>query len=250
MHIIENLSNNKIKEITKLHQKKYRDEYSLFIAEGEKAFNELINEKIEIKEIIKSPKIQIPDGEYTVYNADESIMKKLSTTSSPCEIIAVAKKKAYNINVFKTRNNLILIEEISDPGNLGTIIRSCAAFGVEGIILCGDCVEIYSPKVIRSSAGNFFKVPIIQIKDKEELKKHFSEYKFISTSLSNSNNISINECAKLQKRIIMFGSEANGLSEKLTKFADKNIKIKMDNNVDSLNLAVSASIILYCLKNQ
>ena len=166
MPYINSISNNRIKEILKLHQKKYRDELGLFIVEGFKAVEELIENNIDIKEIYA---IKAFDTEkYTVKIIDESIMKKISTTSSTCEILAVAKKKEYNINDFIKKNKLILLDSISDPGNLGTIIRSASAFGIDGIILYKDCVDMYSSKVIRSAAGNFFKIPIIIIKNTEE----------------------------------------------------------------------------------
>ena len=243
MPYINSISNNRIKEILKLHQKKYRDELGLFIVEGFKAIEELIENNIYIKEIYT---IKAFDTEkYTVKIIDESTMKKISTTSSTCEILAVAKKKEYNINDFIKRNKLILLDSISDPGNLGTIIRSASAFGIDGIILYKDCVDMYSSKVIRSAAGNFFKIPIITIKDTEEIKNNFKDFDKIATALYKKNTNSIEECKNIKKYIIMFGSEANGLSSELIKLANKNIILKMDNNVESLNLSVSASIIMY-----
>ncbi len=245
MSSINSISNNRIKEIVKLHQKKYRDELGLFIVEGIKAVEELIENNIDIKEIYA---IKAFDTEkYTVKIIDESIMKKISTTSSTCEILAVAKKKEYKINDYIKKNKLILLDSISDPGNLGTIIRSASAFGIEGIILYKDCVDMYSSKVIRSAAGNFFKIPIIIIKNTEEIKNKFKDFNKIATALYEKNTNSIEECKNIKKYIIMFGSEANGLSNELINIADKNIILKMNNNVESLNLSVSASIIMYNL---
>ena len=240
MHPIEKLSNNKIKEIQKLHQKKYRDEMSLFIVEGEKALEELINSDIEIvsvystKENVKSSIL-----------ISESDMKKISTTASVCEVLAIAKQKTRCFEDIKNAKKLILLDSISDPGNLGTIIRSSAAFDVDAIILFGNCVELYSPKVIRSCTGNFFKTPVVSVKSVNELNKYFNQHIKVATALSKENNISIKDCAKLDKYIVMFGAEANGLNPELIKIADKNIRLKMSKNVESLNLSVSASIILY-----
>ncbi len=242
---VNTISNNKIKEIVKLHQKKYREETGLFIAEGYKILEELININAEIKEIYTLKEIKINTKSLPVQIIDEAIMKKISTTDTPCEVLTVAKIINHKIGEFKNSNKILLLENISDPGNLGTIIRSSAAFGIQGIILFGNCVELYSPKVIRSTAGNFFKVPIINIKSTEELNKYFPSHIKIATSLSKANNISLKEAAKLNKYIIMFGSEAKGLSKELTQISDKNIKLEMKNNVESLNLSVSASIVLY-----
>ncbi len=247
---INTISNNKIKEITKLHLKKYRDETGLFIVEGLKAVEELINEKIEIINIYALKDTDISKINFPVTIIDENIIKKISTTNSPCEILTVAKQKKYSVEELKNKNKLILLDSISDPGNLGTIIRSSSAFGVEGLILFGNSTELYSPKVIRSTAGNFFKVPVVEIKDLNTLKQLSKGYTLIGTTLSKENNITFEECKKLNKYIIMFGSEAKGLSKGLSILADKNIKLNMKNNVESLNLAVCASIILYELFNK
>ena len=242
---LNTISNNKIKEIVKLHQKKYRDEAGLFIAEGEKALQEAIDSNIEITEIYALKTFDTKNIINEICIIPENIMKKISTTDSACEVLFVAKKKQVNENDFLKLNKIALIDSISDPGNLGTIIRSAAAFGIEGIVLFGNCVDLYSSKVIRSCTGNFFKVPILKIKSTEELKNKFSNHKLIATALSKENNISLKECAKIDKYIIMLGSEAKGLCTDLIKLADKNIRIEMKNDVESLNLSVCASIIFY-----
>lgn len=244
MYAVNAISNNKIKEIVKLHQKKYREETGLFLVEGLKSVKELIEANIEIVEIYAVKDFGL--GEKIV---DENSIKKISTTTSPCEILAIAKQQKHDLAKLKNKNKLILLEAISDPGNLGTIIRSAAAFGIEGIILFGDCVDLYSSKVIRSSAGNFFKTPIACAKTIEEIKEFFPAHKIVATALSKDNNISIKECANYVKYIVMFGTEATGLKKELLQTADKNIKLEMKNNVESLNLSVCASIIMYELSS-
>ena len=239
------LSNNRIKEIIKLHQKKYRDESGLFLAEGEKTLEEILNSDINIKEIIALEGFNSEKINYPYIFVDENIMKKITTTSTLCNVLVVAEKKSIDISQIKTKKKIALFDSISDPGNLGTIIRSAAAFGIEGIILYGNCVDLYSPKVIRSCAGNFLKIPVVFIKNIEELNKNFKDYTKISTAIYEKNNISIKEAARIEKYIVMFGSEASGLQEELVKIADKNIRLQMENNVESLNLSVSASIIFY-----
>jgi len=250
MQSVATISNNKIKEIQKLHLKKYREELDLFLAEGIKSVEELIDKNIPIVEIYATkPFNNSKKLNKKITIIDEKLMKKISTTDSPCEIIAIAKKKQVDKNIFSKLNKIVLLDKISDPGNLGTIIRSAAAFGIDGIILFSECVELYSPKVIRSTTGNFFKLPIISIKDTDELKKLLPNHKFIATALSEKNNLSIKECANLDNFIVMFGSEAKGLCSDLIKIADKNIKLNMMNNVESINLSVCASIIFYELNN-
>lgn len=244
MHSVRNISNNKIKEIIKLHQKKYRDEFKLFIAEGENAFEEVLKEKIEIVNIyaLETFRPKIKTDKITVISENE--MKKISTTASACEVLVIGRQKEPSFDIING-NKIVLLDEISDPGNLGTIIRSAAAFNIDGIILFGNSAELYSPKVIRSSAGNFFKTPVTFIKSKEELKKLFPNHTLISTALKKENNITLKEAKEINKLIIMFGSESQGLNSGLINSADKNIVLNMAKNVESLNLSVCASIIMY-----
>ena len=245
MHSIDTISKNKIKEIIKLHQKKFRDEQGLFIAEGFKILEELIESNADIIEIFALKTTDTSKLKRKITIVDEDIMKKISTTDSTCEILTIARKKEQNLKNFSQLKKIVLLDSISDPGNLGTIIRSAAAFGINGIILFGNCVDLYSPKVIRSTTGNFFKIPIINLKNKDEIETLFKNHVKIATALSKENNISLKECAQIDKYIIMLGSEAKGLQKDLISIADKNIRLEMKNNVESLNLAVSASIIFY-----
>lgn len=250
MHSVKTVSNNRIKEIVKLHQKKYRDEQGLFIAEGFKVLEEIVQSNIEIVEIFALKTTDISEVKQPITIVDETTMKKISTTDSVCEILTIAKKKKNDIKSFCKLNKLALLDSISDPGNLGTIIRSAAAFNLDGIILYGNCVDLYSPKVIRSATGNFFKIPIIQIRNRDELIENFKSHRKIATSLSKENNIEVKDCAKINKFIIMLGSEATGLCDDLTKISDNNIRLKMNKDVESLNLSVSASIIFYEIFSQ
>ena len=244
MHPIKGISKNKIKEIMKLHQKKYRDEFGLFIVEGKNAFEEVLQENIEIVDIYALETFSQDINNANITFITEEEMKKISTTSSICEVLVVGKQKTFNADT-KKLNKIILLDTISDPGNLGTIIRSAAAFNIDAIILFGDSTELYSPKVMRSSAGNFFKIPIIKIKTINELENTFSSHTLISTDLKKVNNITIKEIKELPKKIIMLGSEAQGLNKELSKKAHKNFILNMGKNVESLNLSVSASIIMY-----
>lgn len=246
MHSVDTISNNKIKEIIKLHQKKYRDELKMFIAEGEKVLEEAINSNIEIIDIYALETYKPKIKNIKVKTITDSQMKKISTTSSVCEVLVIGKQKPYTPEPYKYKK-IILLDSISDPGNLGTIIRSAAAFNIDCIILFGNSIELYSPKVIRSSAGNFFKTPIINIRTEKELNELFKDYTFISTDLRNENNITLEDAKNIEKKIIMLGSESKGLSRELISKADKNIKLKMNKDVESLNLSVSASIIMYGL---
>lgn len=238
---ITSTTNSLVKETVKLHQKKYRDE--LILIEGKKSVEEAISSGLDIKYIFSSNEVEYKNIE--TYFANDAVMKKISTTESPSNVVAVAKKPNYKIEDFKKFKKIVLLDNIKDAGNLGTIIRAASAFSVDGIFLFGDTVDEFSPKTIRSSAGNMFKIPILKIGE-AELIKFKGTHKFIAT-VCHSNNY-FDEINKDENLIVMFGSEAEGLCNKLLKMSDEEVTIKLSKNVESLNLALSCGIILYELQ--
>lgn len=243
MQEITSVSNSKIKEYSKLLQKKYREKSCLFIVEGKKAYEEILNANIKIEDVFvtDSCKNQINDNHATFVT--EAVIKKLCSTDSPSNIVTIAHKQPNDISIVKN-NNIFLIENIKDAGNLGTIIRSAAAFGFENILLIGNTIDIYNPKVIRSSAGNFFKVKVITT-DISTLKNQFKDYNYIATALASNAQITPAQIDTQAKNIIMFGSEATGLTQGLIDLANKNLLIPMKNDVESLNLSTAVSVTMY-----
>lgn len=243
---ITSVNNELVKETVKLQQKKYRE--NNFLLEGFKAVEEahLSGLKFERAFVEKNKK-----GKYLFLNCEvietnEAVLKKISTTNTPPEIVAVAYQKENSFE--KLGNKVILLENIRDLGNLGTIIRTAVAFGIDSIVLYGETVDLYNPKVVRSAVGNLWKINIVQIKTKEELNKYFSDYDCYGTLPKAENSKYLSDIQfKSSKNVIMFGSEADGLSEDLKNFATDNITIEMNKNVESLNLSVSASIVMYKL---
>ena len=171
-------------------------------------------------------------------------MKKISTTSTPPEIVGIAHQPENSFD--KLGNNVVLLENIRDLGNLGTIIRTSVAFGIDSIVLYGDTVDVYNPKVVRSAVGNLWKINIVQISDIDNLKKYFSNYERFGTLPKSDNSEYLSKIKFSNKpKLIMFGSEADGLSDELKEFATGNITIEMQDNVESLNLSISAGVVLY-----
>lgn len=236
---INSVSNEKIKYYSKLSEAKYRNSEALFIVEGEKALEDIISSGVEIKDIFATADKINFDGNFT--KVSENVMKKLSTSDSVPKILTVAKKPQRNINALKNVNKALLLEEISDPGNLGTIIRSAVAFGFEAIILYGNCVDEFNPKVIRSSAGNFFKIKIYEVKNLDN--PVFKEFEFLTTNLHKP-SILPRKAYINGKYILAAGSEAKGLTIDFSGFKTQNILIKTE-KVESLNLGVSVSLLMY-----
>ena len=242
---ITSTNNELIKTCAKLQQKKYRNESGKFLLEGYKAIKEAFDCGLELESVFVDKK-HLNNYRFIkelIIETNSTVLKKISSTESAPPAVAVAKQKNYDIKIFKTLKKVVLLEGIKDLGNLGTIIRSAAAFGCEGIVLYGDCADIYNPKCVRSAVGNLWKIPIAHIENFELLKDIFSDFSRIATLPKSTNylkNFSLKEPA-----LIMFGSEADGLSPELQKFSTNNVKIEMKENVESLNLASSVSIIMY-----
>ena len=242
---ITSVNNNLVKEIVKLQQKKYRNQSGKFLLEGYKAIKEAFDAGIEIENIFveKNHLQEYNFAQNIVIETIEPVLKKLSTTESAPEAVAVGFQKKYDKNILKNTKKVVLLEVIKDLGNLGTIIRSSVAFGTDAIILYGDSVDIYNPKCVRASVGNLWKLPVIHLKDFKELEETFKDFERIAT-LPRSTNL-LKTFKPSFPCLLMFGSEANGLSEDLINFSTNSVKIEMANTVESLNLASSASIILY-----
>lgn len=242
---ITSVNNNLVKEIVKLQQKKYRTQSGKFLLEGYKAIKEAFDCGIEIENIFVE-KNKINDYNFAkniVIETTESVLKKLSTTDSAPSAVAVGFQKKYDKNSLKNAKKVVLLEDIKDLGNLGTIIRSSVAFGADAIVLYGESVDIYNPKCVRASVGNLWKLPIIHIQNIEDLNEIFEGFEKIAT-LPRSNNM-LKTFTPTLPVVVMFGSEANGLSKDLINFSTTSVKIEMAKTVESLNLATSVSVILY-----
>jgi TrmH family RNA methyltransferase len=244
---ITSVSNELVKKTAKLQQKKYRNLENRFLLEGFKAIKEAFDYGIELEYIFvnKNKKNEYNFAKNLVIDTNDVVLKKLATTDSAPEAVAVGLQKKYDKNMLKNSKKIVLLEDIKDLGNLGTIIRSSVAFGADGIILYGESVDIYNPKAVRAAVGNLWKIPIFQMKTIEELKEYFQDFNIIAT-LPRSNNLLKTYNVEFPA-VIMFGSEANGLSKELINFATNSVKIEMSKNVESLNLATSVSVVLYKL---
>ncbi len=236
--IYSSIHNDKIKELKSLNEKKVRDEKNLFLIEGEHLIMEAYKKKL-LKEII------ILDNYQTLFDVPkivvtENVMKYISNLVSIPKIIGVCQK----VNNQKIGHKVLLLDNIQDPGNLGTIIRSCVAFNIDTLILSKDTVDIYNSKVIRASQGMLFNIDFI-IDDLEKIITILKskQYKILSTDVKKGKSLNI--LANIPKVAIIMGNEGNGVSENLQKLSDDFLSIKMHNSCESLNVAVATSIILY-----
>ncbi len=245
--IITSVNNDLVKNTAKLLKNKYREETKLFLIEGEKAVSEALEAGLEIEQIfvMQGYKYSFSGN---IVETTAAVMSKISDAKTAPPVIAVAHQPKFTKNKFKDYKKIILLEGIKDAGNLGTIIRTACAFNIDGIILFGDTVDLYNPKTVRSAVGNLWKIPIIKIKNIEDLECLLSKHERIATLPSSTSTTNLKEYKPTEKIVVMFGSEADGLSDSLKELATKNLTIEMNPNVESLNLSVSAAVIMYMLK--
>ena len=231
--------NGKIKELKKLNQKKVRDLKGLFLVEGEHLVLEALKKGCLIEIYVLEgyeTKINVP-----TFYVNEVVMKFISELESYPNMIGVCKKVEASADL---GNSILLLDNIQDPGNLGTIIRSASAFNINTIIASLDTVDFYNSKVVRASQGMLFHVNLI----KRDLKKELLElkengYKIYSTNVKNGKDIK--KVEKSEKFAIIMGNEGSGVSDELANLADEFLYIPMSSNCESLNVAVATSIILY-----
>ena len=236
--VITSKDNSKIKEARKLLDKKYSSSKKLFLIEGENLVLEsLKNNLLQELFVLDGTNIDI-DFDYTLVSND--VMKSLSDLKSTPRMIGVSKY----INKNDLGNKIVILDDVQDPGNIGTIVRNSVAFNIDSIVLSKKCANIYSPKVLRSTGGMIFNINII-IDDLDNIidKIKDKNIKVIGTSLSKSK--SLEEIKVVDKFAIIFGNEGNGVSKELLNKCDEIVRIDMNKACESLNVGVSAGIILY-----
>ena len=238
MEVVTSLDNKRIKNLSKLLIKKYRDEEGKFLVEGE----HLVEEAYKAGVLLEVVKCEDYIGEYDVPTTlvTYEVIKKLSNTQSPQRIIGVCKK----LDEKEIGNKVLVLEDLQDPGNLGTIIRSSVAFNVDTIIVSNNTVDIYNDKVLRSSEGMLFHINIIKRDVSNILDElHNNGYILYGTKVDGGTNIK--EIEVSEKFAVIMGNEGAGVSDDTLDKCDKYLYIPMNNNCESLNVGVATSIILY-----
>lgn len=234
------LTNVEIKYLKKLNNKKYRKSEGLFLVEGCKLCEEVLNSSYQIKFTITSNEFKYNDFP-NVHVVDYDSLKSICTTVTPQDIVCVVYVPKTEPTVPK--GNSLILDNLQDPGNIGTLIRSAMAFGFKDIYFI-DCPDIYSEKVVRSSMGGIFKINshIISRQQLIEDKTKICDF-LLSTAL---NADILGEKHLPNKRIgVIIGNEGNGVSTELIQASDMAVKIPMTDMVESLNAGVAGSILMY-----
>lgn len=236
--LITSIDNNKIKDIKKLNQKKYRDKQNQFLIESRHLVLEAYKTGY-LKTLIVEQNEIFPLDIETIYVTND-IINYLGDTETPQTIMGVCEKIKCNEEL---GSKVLILDNIQDPGNLGTIIRSAVAFNVDTIVLGDGCVDLYNPKVVRSSQGMLFHMNFVKKDLLEFIPTIKDEYQIIGTKVTHGKDIKTLE--KNEKVCIIMGNEGNGVSEEILDLCDEFAYIPMSDVCESLNVGVATSILLY-----
>ncbi len=252
--VITSKDNEQIKHIRKLKEKKYRDEYKEYVIEGIKLIKEAIAEDANIKTIVAcdncvkseeiDPKIMYEIAKYNCLYVEEKVFHSITDVQNPQGLLAIMSKENEQEKIDYGEDIIVALDDIQDPGNLGTIIRTVDSIGLKQLIVSKKSGDVYNPKVVRSSMGAILRVKVIESDNLVETLKQMKKHKFeiVATSLGTNNSI---YDIDYKKKIIVIGNEANGVSKEVLDMADKKVKIPMLGKTESLNAAVATGVIAY-----
>ena len=254
MQVISSKDNELIKHIKKLKDKKHRDESNEYIIEGVKLIEEAVKEKAKIKKIIvcedTTRTYEIPThimyeiAKYECVYVTNKVFASITQVTNPQGIMAIIEKGDTNVQIDYTQDIIVALDDVQDPGNLGTILRTVDSIGLNQIIVSKGTADAFNSKVVRSTMGAIFRVKIIEVENLpqsiKEMRKH--HFKLMVTSLQTENSI---YDIKFNKKIIVIGNEANGVSKEIQEMADEKAKIPMLGKTESPNASVAAGVVMY-----
>ncbi len=254
MQTITSKDNELIKHIRKLKEKKYRDESNEYVVEGVKLVEEAVKENAKIKQIIvcedTTRTYEIPThimleiAKYECISVSDKIFNIITQVTNPQGIMAIIEKNAQDAQIDYTQDIIVVLDDVQDPGNLGTILRTVDSIGLNQIIVSKGTADAFNSKVVRSTMGAIFRIKIIEVENLaqaiKEMRKH--HFKLMVTSLQTKNSI---YDIDFNKKIIVIGNEANGVSKEIQDMADEKAKIPMLGRTESLNASVAAGVVMY-----
>ena len=251
--LITSSKNPQIKNIIQLNKKaKERREQGLYVVEGIRMYAEAPADQVEQVYVAEHFLASHPEISQKYPGCEvvaDSVFESVSDTRTPQGILCLVKQVPRDIHkvleLHKEAPFFVILEDIQDPGNLGTIIRTAEGAGVDGIILSANCVDIYNPKTIRSTMGSVFRMPLVYAEDMNSTLGVLKEnhIRTFAAHLSGKQNYDMEDYTS--GTALLIGNEGNGLSDNLTAMADELVKIPMCGQVESLNAAMAAGILMY-----
>ena len=252
--MITTTQNKQIKQIIKLKKSaRERKKQELFLVEGIRMFTEIPKEhlyKTYASEDFYHAHQEVFQG-VDVELVSDSVMKEISDTMTPQGVLALVKMLKYSLSDLLNQKDplFLVLENLQDPGNLGTILRTGEGAGISGLIMSRDTVDIYNPKVTRSTMGSIFRVPFVYVDDLFEVIEVMKE-KDITTYAAHLNGTDYTREDYQRGTAFLIGNEGNGLTDELTEKAEKKIKIPMCGKVESLNAAMASGLLVYEARRQ
>ncbi|MGI6730754.1 MAG: TrmH family RNA methyltransferase [Anaerovoracaceae bacterium] len=250
MKTITSVDNQLYKSLFRLKQKKHRDRERKYLIEGPNLITEAIESGEQLDFILCSSHYSFQEEAVPIIYLDEKLFLKLSDTESPQGVMAVARKKIYSEEEFFSqdkvqKSNIVVLDRLQDPGNIGTILRTAEAAGYKGAMIIKGTADIYAPKIVRAATGTLFRLPTFFVETAEEAIDLLKRYhkKTVCTVLSDSQKYY--EVDLKEDTALIIGNEGNGASKEFIINSDIRVKIPMGGSVESLNAAVAAGILMY-----
>ena len=236
------VTKNQIKRIKSLHQKKYRNEFQLFIAEGAKVFQELLNSNFKLEHIYVTEKLPFAVAEDKISLISSADLKKMTALNTANNCLAIFQTPLEEKVDFT--DWVVALDQVRDPGNLGTIIRLCDWFGIKHLICSSQTVDVFNPKVVQATMGSLPRVNVVYGDLATQIRE--SKIAHVYGTFMDGDNI-YQTPVQLNKGIVVMGNEANGISEEIERLVTQRISIPRFGDLqqtESLNVAMATSIIL------
>ncbi len=247
MKRIESPKNARVKQWKKLLTKKGRDETGLFLLEGFHLVEEAVKSRAPLVELMVDERTAIPPGwdvSVPVVIVTEAVMKAISSTETPQGIAAVCRQLSTELEGVKTA---LLIDAVQDPGNLGTMIRTADAAGIDAVILGEGCADVYNPKVVRATQGSLFHLPVVK-GDLAQWIARFKEQGILVYGTALENAVDYRTVPPSSSFALLVGNEGSGVRREWLEMTTETIYIPIYGQAESLNVAVAAGILLYSLQ--
>lgn len=247
--MITSSGNSQVKNVIRLIKKaKERKEQGLFVVEGIRMFREVppeLLEKVYVSESFFWENEQIcPEGTEVV---EDRVFEHMSDTMTPQGVLCLVRQPKYELETLLQNPNpfFMILEDLQDPGNMGTIFRTAEGAGVNGILMSRGCVDIYNPKTIRSTMGSIYRMPFVYVEDLVEILPKLRAANVETYAAHLKGEMSYRQGDYCRGTAFFIGNEGNGLSDQLSESADHLIRIPMEGKVESLNAAVAAAVLMY-----
>lgn len=244
------ISKAQIKFVQALHSSKNRKKEGLFIVEGVKLVNELIKSTFEVVSIYATPQYNLPIGatNYPVHRIEQWELEKISVLTTPNQVLALVKMPE-PLPLKDVANELVLLlDKVSDPGNMGTIIRTAEWFGIDRVIASSDSVEFWNPKVVQASMGSILRVPLHYV----DINGFLSENAHLTIYGTLLDGEELGKTLLTKYGIIVVGNESNGISQEVKEFISRKLTIKPASNAgsESLNASIATAIVCFEFRRQ